>query len=140
MIETSKLTTLYRPTGEVELLLVAESAFSVWPPRLPEQPIFYPVTNEDYAVQIARDWNAKEDATGFVTAFEVRSAYLDRFDRQVVGDAQVHTEYWIPAKNLPECNAEIVGSIRVIGAFRGNPPTELSPEHELARIQAAGPL
>ena len=140
MIETSKLTTLYRPTGEVELLLVAESAFSAWPPRLPEQPIFYPVTNEDYAVQIARDWNAKEDATGFVTAFEVHSAYLDRFDRQVVGDTQVHTEYWIPAEDLSVFNAEIVGSIRVIRAFRGNPPTEVSPEQELARIQAAGPL
>ena len=45
------ITTLYRPTGETELALVAESGFRSWPPRLPEQPIFYPVANEEYAVQ-----------------------------------------------------------------------------------------
>jgi hypothetical protein len=47
-----------------------------FPPRLPDQPIFYPVTNEDYAVQIARDWNVKASVAGFVTKFEVQSDYL----------------------------------------------------------------
>lgn len=106
---------------------------------MPEQPILYPVTNEDYAAQIARDWNTTQKATGFVTAFDVRSAYLGRFDQQVVGDAAVHTEYWIPAENLPEFNAQIVGTIRAIRAFRGDPPIELAPKQELTRIQAAQP-
>ncbi|MDG9666544.1 hypothetical protein ONV78_02275 [Hahella sp. CR1] len=50
-----KTATLFRPTGPNELALVEESGFKRWPPRLSEQPIFYPVCNEDYARQIARD-------------------------------------------------------------------------------------
>ncbi len=119
------ITTLYRPTGEAELELVAESGFRRWPPRLPEQPIFYPVTNEAYAVQIARDWNAAADATGYVIEFDVDSAYLARFEPQVVGDSRTHIEYWVPAEDLDEFNEHIVGTIRVIRAFRGDPPIEV---------------
>ena len=50
---------LYRPVGEYELRLIEASGFTAFPPRLPEQPIFYPVTDEAYAMQIARDWNTK---------------------------------------------------------------------------------
>jgi hypothetical protein len=39
--------------------------FKRFPPRLPEQPFFYPVTNQDYATQIARDWNANDEASGW---------------------------------------------------------------------------
>lgn len=134
MNDTPATTTLYRPTGAAELKLVADSGFRAWPPRLPDQPIFYPVTNEEYAVQIARDWNASEDETGFVTAFEVDAGYLGQFDRQVVGDAAVHTEYWIPAEQLEEFNGHIVGEIRVLRAFRGAPPIEVSAESELAAV------
>jgi len=48
-----ELITLHRPTGPKELELVRESGFTKWPPRFPEQPIFYPVTNEGYAAQSA---------------------------------------------------------------------------------------
>ncbi|BCL34253.1 hypothetical protein [Nostoc sp. MS1] len=41
-----KTVTLYRPTGPKELALVEQSGYTKWPPRLAEQPIFYPVTNE----------------------------------------------------------------------------------------------
>ena len=51
--------TLWRPTGPTELDLVRQSGWRVWPPRLPEQPIFYPVLDEDYAVRIARDWGVR---------------------------------------------------------------------------------
>jgi hypothetical protein len=47
--------TLWRPTGPKELALVEDSGWRAWPPRLPDQPIFYPVLNEDYATRIARD-------------------------------------------------------------------------------------
>jgi hypothetical protein len=40
--------TLWRPTGPEELALVEASGWRAWPPRLPEQPIFYPVLNEGY--------------------------------------------------------------------------------------------
>ena len=52
----SKTITLYRPTGPKEWKLVQDSGCKGWPPWLPEQPIFYPVTNEQYAIEIARDW------------------------------------------------------------------------------------
>lgn len=84
---------LFRPTGPRELQRVAESGYRRWPPRLPEQPIFYPVTNEAYARQIAERWNVKESGSGFVTRFAVRKEFLDPYERQVVG-AREHEEYW----------------------------------------------
>lgn len=112
--------TLYRPIGTKELALIEASDFSAFPPRLPEQPIFYPVCNEEYAAQIARDWNAKynDDKIGYVTRFAVRKDFLDHYEVKVVGGA-THEEYWIPAENLEEFNRNIVGKIEVIGEFRG---------------------
>lgn len=54
--------TLWRPVGPEELELIEASGMREFPPRLPDQPIFYPVTSEDYAVKIARDWNARARA------------------------------------------------------------------------------
>ena len=112
---------LYRPTGKNELALIEASDFTAFPPRLPEQPIFYPVLNEAYATQIARDWNAKynADKIGYVTKFEVRKEFLDKYEVRIVGGA-AHEEYWIPAEDLEEFNQNIVGKIEVIAKFRGN--------------------
>ena len=112
--------TLFRPVGKNELALIEATGFKGFPPRLPEQPIFYPVTNEEYATQIARDWNARlnADKAGFVTRFKVAKAYLDNFERQVVGGSE-HEEYWIPAEDLTEFNANILGPIEVIAEFHG---------------------
>jgi hypothetical protein len=93
------------------------------PPRLPEQPIFYPVLNEEYATQIARDWNAASAATGYrgyVTRFEVRAGFLARYDVHTVG-ASWHREYWIPAEDLEAFNAAIVGPIEIVATFHGAP-------------------
>ena len=111
-------TILFRPVGECELRLIAESGYRSFPPRLPEQPIFYPVLNEEYATQIARDWNAKnsEPKTGYVTRFAVRTNYLSQFTVHKVGGA-LHLEYWIPADKLAEFNQNIVGLIEVISEF-----------------------
>ena len=81
--------TLYRPVGPKELALIAASGYRAFPPRLPEQPIFYPVTNEDYAAQIAREWNARGAETGhvgYVTRFQVRAAFLPNVGQEK-GDA-----------------------------------------------------
>ncbi|MGD2132173.1 MAG: hypothetical protein PVI23_05225 [Maricaulaceae bacterium] len=111
---------MYRPVGTKELALIEASGFAAFPPRLPEQPIFYPVTNENYARQIARDWNARlnDDKRGFVTRFAVSAAFLDRFERKVVGGRE-HEEYWIPAEDLDAFNAAIVGPIEVIAEYEG---------------------
>jgi hypothetical protein len=110
--------TLFRPVGANELKLIRESGFKEFPPRLPEQPIFYPVLNEEYATQIARDWNAKHSKSGqgFVTRFRVREEFLSRYEVQTVGGS-VHQEYWIPAADLPEFNRNIVGTIEIISEF-----------------------
>jgi hypothetical protein len=114
---------LYRPVGPTELKLIRESGWKAFPPRLPGQPIFYPVTNAPYAAQIARDWNVKASGAGFVTRFAVRADYLSNFTIQKVGGSE-HTEYWIPAEELPEFNENIVGFIEVIQEFGGSPKTE----------------
>src|SRR5436305_992608 len=108
-------TPLFRPVGQAELDLIRESGYAEFPPRLPEQPIFYPVLNEEYATQIARDWNTRhsEHGRGFVTRFRVRADFLKCYEVQTVGGS-IHQEYWIPADELAELNRNIVGLIEVI--------------------------
>ena len=115
-------TVLFRPVGPKELALVQQSDFSEFPPRLEGQPYFYPVQNEEYAVQITRDWNAKDPkiGAGFVTRFRVKTNYLDRFELKTVGSV-THKEFWIPAQELPEFNRNIVGRIEVIAEFKAPP-------------------
>jgi hypothetical protein len=111
--------TLYRPVGQAELDLVAASEYRAFPPRLPEQPIFYPVLTREYAEQIARDWNTKDERSGFVgyvTQFAVDADYLNRFEVKKVGGKD-HLEYWIPATELEEFNRHICGKILVIQKF-----------------------
>jgi hypothetical protein len=109
--------TLFRPFGPKELELIKGSGWTAFPPRLPDQAIFYPVTNHAYATQIARDWNVKASGAGYVTRFEVKAEYLSRFVVQRVGGV-THTEHWIPAEGLEEFNANIVGLIEVIEELR----------------------
>lgn len=109
-------TTLWRPTGPAELELVRASAWRAWPPRLPHQPIFYPVLDEDYAIKIARDWNVAQDGAGFVTRFEVDSEFVARYPVQQVGGSTI-LELWVPAEELAEFNAHIVGEIEVVHEF-----------------------
>ena len=120
-LETIKL---YRPIGQKEYDLIAESGWSAFPPRLSHQPIFYPVLNEEYAVQIARDWNTKDAASGFVgyvTRFAVRADYLSHYEVQTVG-ASNHQEYWILAEDLPAFNAALVSPIEVVATFHAPAP------------------
>lgn len=107
---------LYRPVGEAELALIRASGWRSFPPRLPEQPIFYPVLDETYATQIARAWNTRDDGPGIVLRFEVESEYLSRFPIQTAG-SRVHREYWIPAEELEEFNRHIVGNIHVVAEY-----------------------
>ncbi|MCI9351759.1 MAG: hypothetical protein HFF58_00725 [Lawsonibacter sp.] len=79
---------LYRPVGEQELALIRESKYTAFPPRLPEQPIFYPVLSEQYAAEIAGKWNTKDPVSGFkgyITRFEVDDGFLARYEVRTVG-------------------------------------------------------
>jgi len=108
--------TLWRPVGPDELRLIEQSGMKLFPPRLPEQPVFYPVTTEDYAVKIARDWNVTASGSGFVTRFDVRRDFLPGYSVQEAGGS-AHREYWIPAEDLDAFNAAIVGRIEVVRSF-----------------------
>lgn len=112
--------TLYRLVGQQELDLIRQAEFRKFPPRLPAQPIFYPVLYEEYAIQIARDWNAKQNdpKVGYVTRFQVKRDYIENFEVHTVG-AKIHQEYWIPAEDLEIFNANIIGLIEVISEYRG---------------------
>ena len=112
-------TILYRPVGPKELALIRASGMKAFPPRLSEQPIFYPVLNEEYATQIARDWNVKDSGAGYVTRFTVRSDYLAKFNVETVG-SRVHQELWVPAEEQDKFNRNIVGEIEVICEFTGS--------------------
>ena len=111
--------TLFRPVGPEELALIEQSGWKEFPPRLPEQPIFYPVLNEAYAVQIARDWNVRDSGSGYVTKFSVDADFLNRYPVQTVGGA-IHKELWVPAEELAQFNQAIVGTIEVIAEFHRN--------------------
>jgi len=113
---------LYRPVGQAELELVAASGWKQFPPRLPGQPFFYPVVTEEYAIQIARDWNTKDSHSGYVgyvLRFNVCSAYLAQFNRHTAGGLAFQ-EYWIPAEQLEDFNRNIVGEIKVIHKFESS--------------------
>ena len=113
---TLATTTLWRPVGPEELELIRQAGMRAFPPRLPEQPIFYPVVTEDYAIKIARDWNVRDSGVGFVTRFDVRSDFLANYRIEEAG-GRAHREYWIPAEDLDAFNAAIVGEITVTHSF-----------------------
>ena len=117
-ILSEETVTLYRPTGPHGLELVRQSGYTKWPPRLPGQSIFYPVTNEEYAKEIAMRWNTKGGKVGHVTCFKIKKAFIKKYEIHQVG-APHHTEWWIPAEDLEELNRNIVGTIKVVGEYRG---------------------
>jgi hypothetical protein len=110
-------TILYRPVGPKELDLIRASGYRAFPPRLPQQPVFYPVLTVEYARQIARDWNVKDSGAGYVTRFAVRKEFAGRYAVQTVGSS-AHQELWIPAEDLAEMNRNIVGLIEVVEEYK----------------------
>lgn len=120
---------LFRPVGLSEMEKILKDGCHGYPPRRKEQPIFYPVLNEEYAATIARDWNTKDSISGyvgFVTAFTIQDEYIKNYQVQCVG-SQVHQEYWIPAEELPTFNSKIEGKIKIINAFYGKDYQGLVP-------------
>jgi len=107
---------LYRPVGQRELDLIAASGWREFPPRLPHQPVFYPVCNVEYAILIARDWNARDEGSGHVVRFEIEENFIARYERKIVG-ARIHEEYWIPAEDLEDLNANLRGLIESVVSF-----------------------
>ena len=115
------VTTLYRPVGLYELRAIMRVGWLAFPPRLPEQPIFYPVLNGEYATEIATQWNLDDPNSGFsgfVTRFAVAAAEAARHPRKVVGAAR-HEELWVPAAEQRALEAAMIGPIEVEEAWIG---------------------
>jgi hypothetical protein len=115
-LDIPDLTILWRPVGALELELIKAADMRAFPPRLPEQPIFYPVLTQEYATKIARDWNASRGG-GYVLRFKVRNDFIDAYEIHDVG-GQAHREYWIPADDLEAFNAAIMGEIEIVAEFK----------------------
>ena len=115
-MQTNEIITLYRPVGPKELKLIEESDWKRFPKRLTEQPIFYPVMNEDYAIQIAKDWNVPASGSGFVTKFSLPADFLKKYEVQNVG-GRIHNELWVPAEELEDFNDHIIGKIEITQSF-----------------------
>ncbi len=116
-----KTITLYRPVGLKELELIFDSGWKSFPPRLEWQPIFYPVMNEAYAIEIATKWNLDDEGSGysgFVTAFDINKEFVSKYKVENVGGL-IHNELWVPAEELDEFNNHIVGEIRVTKIYFG---------------------
>lgn len=109
--------TLYRPVNQYELQLIEASGWRAFPPRLPEQPVFYPVLNEEYAVQITREWNVPSFGEGYVVRFDIDQTYFDTFEVQTVG-LDHFQEIWVPSEDLPVFNQHIVGPIVATHHFK----------------------
>lgn len=110
---------LYRPVGPAELELISGSGFRAFPPRLPEQPIFYPVLTFAYAERIARDWNSTSqdnDFKGYVTQFSIDDPYAEGFPVRDAGGSK-YQELWVPAEELEEFNRHIIGDIMVVAEY-----------------------
>jgi hypothetical protein len=112
------VTTLYRPVNQKELDRIIDSGWKKFPPRLMEQPIFYPVTNLEYARQISTQWNVPAYGVGHITKFNVDSDYLKKFKVENVG-GPIHNELWVPAEELEEFNSNIIGLIEVVETHSG---------------------
>ncbi|MCK9567557.1 hypothetical protein M0R72_01245 [Candidatus Pacearchaeota archaeon] len=132
------MTILYRPVGFKELRLIADSGFRSFPPRLPEQPFFYPVLSVEYARKIAHDWNTKDEFSeyiGCVVQFEVDEAAIQRYPAQIAGGS-LHQELQIPAEELVEFNSNIIGTIKVIEKYIGEKAVGAESDDFLSKTKA----
>lgn len=131
---------LYRAMDMEELRLVYATGMRQFPQRKPEQPIFYPILNLEYANEIARRWNATSDLqSGYVARFDLDDAYATKFEPKKVGGVH-HLELWVPAEELPQFNEHIFPPIVIISAyfaknFKGYVPSQFGLQGKDATAQ-----
>lgn len=107
---------LFRPVNIEELKLIKKFDWKEFPPRLPEQPFFYPVLNEEYANKINKDWNVPAYGSGYTLQFEIDDRYISKFKVQNVG-GRGYDELWIPSEELAEFNNHIINKIEIVKEF-----------------------
>ena len=119
---------LYRPVSLQELESIYDSGMKAFPARLPQQPIFYPVLDLEYARKTASDWNVKRGQfAGYVTQFKVDDDFIKHYEKHAVGKTD-YQELWIPEEDMEEFNRHLVGHIKVVEAYFGGKFQGFSPE------------
>ncbi|MFG2007725.1 ADP-ribosylation/crystallin J1 [Micromonospora sp. NPDC048868] len=109
-------TVLWRPMGQQERDLVRETGWRRWPALSPDEAHFFPILSEDFAIGAARDWNLF-GSVRYVARFHVETGFLGRYSTRSFGGSAAPM-LWVPAEELNEFNAHIVGPIEVVHEFR----------------------
>lgn len=74
------------------------------------------VTGKARSEQVGRTYQNTNRDSGYVTRFRVRRSFLNRYEVHQVGGRTI-PEYWIPAEDLAEFNANIVETIEVVARY-----------------------
>jgi hypothetical protein len=106
--------TLYKPVSQKELDLIKESGWKAFPTVLKEQPFFYPLMKEAYAVQISKECTSPAYSVSYITRFQIDTEFVSRYKIRNIGPNR-QQELWIPPDELQEFNGHIVGAIEVVG-------------------------
>jgi hypothetical protein len=83
----------------------------------PSSPSSTRFSTRAYATKIARDWNVKASGVGYVTRFQVRKSFMDRYEVHQAGGRTI-LEYWVPAEDLDDLNKNILGKIEIVAQYR----------------------
>ncbi len=116
---------LFRPLNRAELDLIQANAWKAFPPRLPSQPIFYPVLQEQYAIEITQQWNLPRFGQAYVVAFDIDADFVAKYPIQKVG-LDHHLELWVPAEELDAFNQELVGPIKLTKSYQQDHKVKLT--------------
>lgn len=120
---------LYRPVGLYEMSKILDLKGEEFPKEFFNHSLCRVIVNLDYALKVARDWNAKDRNSGyagFVIEFEVNKSFIDNYTVQCVGKNN-GLEYLIPANQISIFNYNIKGKIKIQDAFFGDDYIGINP-------------
>ncbi len=101
---------LYKPVGQKEYELIKQSGFKEFPQMLEMQSIFYPALFKEYARKIAKEWNTKDELSGYighVMEFEIDDKFIAKYEMHIIED-NTYQIYRIPVEDLNVFNKSIV--------------------------------
>lgn len=106
--------TLWRPAGQQTWELLAQSGWRSWAPAVTGQPVFRAFQDRRDATAVARAQKVPAGGVGYVMSFPVRRSFLARYP-----EPGSPGEFVIPADDLAELDANLVGAIVEESDYRG---------------------
>ncbi|HWS36466.1 MAG TPA: ADP-ribosylation/crystallin J1 [Actinoplanes sp.] len=117
MSEGVETTALWRPAGPRELDLIRASGWRRWPPVPLERLYFYPILSESFAVTGAQHWTSSDSGVRYVLRIHVETDFVGRYSTRSFGGSAAPM-LWVPAEDMDEFNAHVVGLIEVVHEIR----------------------